>query len=380
MPFQPEPSADCENCDFGYCTSFKGVSREDRNTDFRFHQHSSWRCAFSDFFPGSQNDPYDETYDFYFQQMVQNAEVAGQHLYEQGRWDDELETHHEENPEADIDEHYLTPQQTGTVKGETYEMLVRGNLWNACAHWNRYVENDEWELDREEPDLDFEDPICMIRLKDNYDIKKLFTPEYRAAYEEVMKDLKESGTQLSFSTPDAVAIRLNNVPEEKRAVFRDPIQHFDEDVLDLIQNARQYVEGHLRPTDIAGAMGLKTSTRADRNYQFVFEANAWLVLFRMIFGLKKQRYYMAIAGDYGADASKAYSAVWLPSIELADGEIEAEAVIEDDIIMPSPSATKDRFYDTFLPAFAESVSDGVNWDLKDELDFSVQQDMDGWDD
>jgi hypothetical protein len=26
------------------------------------------------------------------------------------------------------------------------------------------------------------------------------------------------------------------------------------------------------------------------------------------------------------------------------------------------------------------VSDGVNWDLKDELDFSVQQDMDGWDD
>ena len=374
MPYEVEPSEHCEDCKFGYCTSWVDARRPDRDTDFRFHREIAKQCTFEDFLPGTENDPNppDTEYEVYIDQMVENAKAAGQYLFENGHFDDEvIETK---------EEHSFSASGVGVVAGDTYEMLVRATFWNCCADWNQYVTSGDWTLYRDKPDYDFDSEVCIITLRDNYNLRNLFDEDFLSAYDAVIDAMEEQGAELTFSTPDAVAIRLDNVSEDDRRVFRDNLTHVDRETIELLKNGREYVEGQLWPNDIAAAIGIKTSGRADRNQQFAMEANGWLTLFRSIFGVESQRYYMTQRDEYGADSSRATRAAWLPSIEGTEDGLQAEPVIEAEVPITTPQHAEERFYDTFLPVLVETADDDLNTYFFDSLGVEItkQSDVEGW--
>ena len=366
MPFNVKPAADCADCPYGYCLEYVGDQEfKDRNTAFRLNQTPGWRCAFDNFVPGSERDPFDEEdYSVYVEQVIENAEKAGEYLFEDDadHWTD-----------IDPDEFFLTAGQKGKVRGDTYEILVRAELWNCCAAWNTYNRDDEWvEDDREEPDVDLDEPLGVITLGDNYDIERLFTPEYKAVFDEIIDQLEKQGLQLSLSTPDAIVIRLNNLPDDEQDVFHQHIEQIDTETLDWLEWSRERVEGHLRPQDIIAAIGIKTSIRSDRKYQFIFEANAWMSIFRSLFGADNQRYYTFVTESYGASEDKVNKAVWLPSIRFEDDSVHAEPAVENVLMMESPDQTEDWFFNSLLDIASEAGSVNVDEDFLDALDITLQ--------
>ena len=208
----------------------------------------------------------------------------------------------------------------------------------------------------------------------------MFDEDFLPAYDAVIDAMEEQGAEMTFSTPDAVAIRLDNVPEDDRKIFRHNLTHVDEKTIELLKNGREYVEGQLWPDDIAAAIGIKTSGRADRNQQFAMEANGWLTLFRSIFGVESQRYYMTQRDEYGADSSRATRAAWLPSIEGTEDGLQAEPVIEREVPITTPQDAEERFYDTFLPVLVETAGDDLNTEFFDSLGVEItkQSDIEDW--
>lgn len=366
VPFNVEPDVDCADCPYGYCVEYVGDQEfKDRNTAFRLNQTPGWKCAFDSFVPGFENDPFNEDYDFYVQQLIENATNAGDYLFETDHWGD-----------ITPEEFFYTAQQTGKVKGDSYEFLVRAILWNCCAYWNQYMKSETWELDQPTPDTELDEPIGVITLGDNYDIQRLFTSEFRTLYLEIMDQLEEQGTNLSLSTPDAVVFRTRNLPEEKREYFEEVIDSINEDEVERLEKSREHVEGHLVPSDIIAAIGIKTSIRSDRLYQLIFEANAWHTIFRTLFGADSQRYYTMTTQSYGANEQKVNDAVWLPSIHIADGEVHAQPAIEDVINMMSPQQTIDWFFEHMLETASIEGELDLNQELLDSLGITIQQDLD----
>lgn len=365
MPFNVDPSTDCEGCPYGYCIEYVGDQEfEDRNTAFRLNQTPGWKCAFDSFVPGFENDDHHEDYSFYVQQLIDNAHTAGNHLFDADHWGD-----------ITPDEFFLTAQQEGKVRGDTYELLVRAVLWNCCAHWNRYVRDDSWELEQPHPDTELDEELGVITLGDNYDIQRLFEPEYRTLYLEIMDQLEEQNTNLSLSTPDAIVFRTSNLPDEEREYFREKMTHFDADEVARLETSRDRVEGHLVPADIIGAIGIKTSIRSDRLYQLIFEANAWGTIFRTLFGADTCRYYVMTTESYGANEQKVDQAVWLPSIRIEGGKVHAEPAIEDVRNMDSPQQTIDWFFETMIESAPEQPTMNLNQELLDDLGITIQQDL-----
>lgn len=374
MPFEVDPEQDCEDCPYGYCVSYNPKGREDRNPRFTLHKYVAWTCAFDNFVPGFEGDDYDEDYDFYVDQMISNSRKAGEHLFDIGHFDETFDDAGIEYPE----EFQFSSSGVGQVRGDTYEMLVRATFWNACAYWNQYVETGEWPLDRPEPDIEFNDKLCIFTLGDQYTLKHLFDEEYRELYDKIEDQLNEQDAVFEFSKPDALVVRLANLPDEAEEVFSTPFQNLDKEKKDLLQEATDYVEGHIRPQDMIAAIASKTSGRADRNYQVVFEANAWKSLFNTLFQMNPRKYYMVIPGLYGSDVGKSVATVWLPSMEIEDGEITAESAIEEDVLMESPSETLDWFYDELLTVAAETPTNDFDDSLLEDYGITRQADIDNF--
>lgn len=368
MPFQVDPPTDCENCPHGYCLEYIGDQEfEDRNTAFRLNQQPGWKCAYDGLIPGFENDNHHEDYDYYVEQVIQNAHDAGEYLFESGHWGD-----------IKPEEFFLTAQQEGKVRGDTYELLVRAVLWNSCAHWNKYVRTGSWEIEQPTPDTELDEPLGVITLGDNYNIERLFQPEIRTLYLEMMDQLEEQNTNLSLSTPDAVVFRTQNLPSEEQDFFEQRMTNINADEINRLENSRERVEGHLLPSDIIAAIGIKTSIRSDRLYQLIFEANAWGSIFRTLFGADDCKYYVMTTQNYGANEQKVDDAVWLPSIDIRNGQLHADAAIEEVSMMTSPQQTIDWFFDVILESASDEGTMNLDTELLDSLGISIQQNIEDY--
>lgn len=374
MPFEVDTEVDCANCPYGQCVSYNPKGREDRNPRFTLHKHIGWTCAYDSFVPGFEGDKYDEDYDFYVEQMITNARKAGRYLLGEGVFNETFEKAGKEVP--DTGEFQFTASGVGQVRGDTYEVLVRAGLWNCSAYWNQYLETGDWPLDRAEPDVDTDEKICIFTLGDQYDIKDLFAPKYRSLYLQIEDELADQGAVFKFSKPDALIVRATNLPSDAQDEFSKPITTINEDNKNLIEEATDLVEGHIRPQDVVAAAAIKTSGRADRNYQVVFEANAWNSLFRDIFEVNKRPYYLVIPGFYGSDVQKSVNTAWLPSIKYGDDGITAEAAIESDVLVESPDDALDWFYQEILPSVATIPSDDFNEELFEKVGLEFQSNVD----
>ena len=79
----------------------------------------------------------------------------------------------------------------------------------------------------------------------------------------------------------------------------------------MLSSAKSKVEGKLKPSNVKFAVGIKTSIRSDRMYQFLYEACAWKFIWNNIFNEPEQRYYTLTTQTFGADPVK------LKSVNLA---------------------------------------------------------------
>lgn len=368
MPFQIDPARHCADCPYGYCVEYVGDQEfKDRNTAFRLNQQPGWQCAFSNFVPGTEQDEYDKEYEFYINRVTANSETAGEYLFENKHWG-----------EIDPDEFFYTAQQKGKVRGDTYEFLIRAVLWNCCAYWNEHIKNGSWKLDRPAPSLEFNDTLGVITLGDNYSIENLFTEKYQEIYQRVHEQLEEQGTHVALSTPDAVIIRTENLPDSERSRFQDPIVEIDEQAVTFLQSPKFLVEGSLHPRDVVAAIGIKSSLRSDRLYQLLFEANAWKLIFGTVFDVKAQEYHVMTGESYGASVQKLYS-VFFDSIEIDEGQIAAERAVDGVMHMNSPGQTIDWFYDTLIPGLAEDTGTPEDQPTADKaLDPNSQRKMDDY--
>jgi len=180
--------------------------------------------------------------------------------------------------------------------------VCRALLWNCCAAQNTARRAS---------------PIAVLSLGDNYDLRKLFTPESGQKLDAYTAALAKKDISLSYSTPDLIVLDLARLPQKARLHFKEPISDLSLASQDRMDSSRKIVEGSVTPGDVILACGLKTSIRSDRMFQFLFEANAWKFIWRRVFSLPACPYYSITSQTFGADQdafAQSTSAAWVAPI------------------------------------------------------------------
>lgn len=307
---------------------------KDRDTLYRVVQKSGMACCFDSFIPGfSSSDRGQQPLIAYAEQVMVNARAAGLHV--EGNDPDFFGS-----VEAPF---VITPGQSGKVRGDVFEMLCRAILWNCAAAM------------RESPSLsdhfDFELPpglsaasdgreYAVLTLGDNYDLKNLLKPTSADRLRQFEEALAERGTSIKYSTPDVVCIDISAHDDETKEYFGNFITDLSSKNQQLLSDARAKLEGHVEPSDIVFAAGVKTSIRSDRMYQFLYEANSWKFLWARAFGLKPSEYFVLTAQTFGADPKKLHS---VDFSSLVKGMGEARRAIDGVYHFESPSDLIDWF-------------------------------------
>ena len=303
MPYEIPDPAYCRTCPFGYCViNIREASRrmKDRNTHYRMVQRTAAACTFEDWVPGLRERDCITPLSDHIERMVQNALRAGRAL-------ERTDPNHFAKSGEIEKPFFLTPAQIGKVRGDTFELLCRAILWNCAAVVTRrsfgLAPTEHTWLEEQLADSP-RIPTGVITLGDNYPLAKLFEPAARETLTGFETRLNEANVTLSYSTPDTICISLANLPEDVVRVFVEPINALDIASQERLRDTVRRVEGKIAPADVLFAGGIKTSLRSDRMYQFLFEANAWKYIWRVVFGIESVGFYSLVAGVYGANPGK----------------------------------------------------------------------------
>jgi len=300
MPFEFEHATTCITCPHGRCSEdIRLTPVRNRNTQFRFNQSTAMHCTFSDFLPGTENDPDpSRTYSTYLNQFQRNALCAGPVLYGEA--------------------FNIGVSAIAKVEGDVFELLEAGALWAAVAAWNRFMDTGVWSSNVfTMPNGAVATPlrkVAIVKLPRGYDATRLFKPEVRAAIRAHESALELRGMELGLSSPDIVGVRLPHpLPEEMR-VFLDPVSNLGRDGLHLLEHAYQHLENSIEATGFLLAIAVKRTTRSDRLYQPLFEANVLKYLIEFVLRGAAFRFYAHLNSFEGADVRGRYNAASLISL------------------------------------------------------------------
>jgi hypothetical protein len=125
--------------------------------------------------------------------------------------------------------------------------------------------------------------------------------------------------ELGLSAPDIVGVRIPDPVPPGFKPFLSPLQRMDESNLRLLEHARAGVEGTLNESSFLLAIAVKRSTRSDRLYQPLFEANVLKYLVTHVLRGASLRFHVHMESLEGADVEGAYKAASLLSL-LRGGE------------------------------------------------------------
>jgi hypothetical protein len=256
-------------------------------------------CTFGEFMPGSDNDPDPtRTYDEYLGQFRQNALAAGSLLFGSA--------------------FNLQSSAIAKVEGDVFELLEAGIFWNATATWNRYMDSGIWDSHVfSVPYGTVPTPtrkVGIVKLPRGYDATRLFKPEVRGAIQAHENALMLRGQRLGLSSPDIVGVRLPHpLPPELNA-FLLPINNLLEPNLIFLESAYRLLENKLDGTGFLLAVAVKRTTRSDRLYQPLFEANILKYLIEVVLRGAAFRFYVHLGSFAGADVEGHYTAASLISL------------------------------------------------------------------
>lgn len=261
-------------------------------------------CTFGEFVPGSPGDP-DPARPFadYMRQFTSNAQSAGRHFYG--------------------NDFAIGPNAFSKVEGDVFELLEAAALWNGMAVWNRYMDTGQWtSAHLAIPQGAVPTPrrkVAVLKLPRGYDPTRLFKDDVRATIRAHEASLRLHNMELGLSSPDIVGVRIPDPVPPAFEPFLTPIAHMDATSLAQLEHARERVEGTLDESSFLLAIAVKRSTRSDRLYQPLFEANVLKYLVAHVLRGASLRFHVHMETLEGADVLGAYRAASLISL-LRGGE------------------------------------------------------------
>ena len=321
MPFLFDQKTICPACPFGICIEDRRLNPvRGRKTLFRLRQHVALQCTFGEFVPGTDNDPDPtRTFDEYLAQFRSNANGAGRIHF--GR------------------KYKLAPAALAKVEGDVFELIEAAALWNAFAVWNRFMETGRWKSNvyTAPPDA-VPTPtrrVAAVKLPRGYDTTRLFRDEVRREVLAFEASLTRREMELGLSAPDIVGVRLPYPLPKELQPFLDPLSNLGEAGRASLETMYQQLEGQLEGRSFLFALAVKRTTRSDRLYQPLFEANVLKFLIERVLRGAAFRFYVHMGSLEGADVEGHYSAASLISLmrggdftRAIDGTFHAERPAE----------------------------------------------------
>ncbi len=290
----------CERCPFGLCfEDLRAAPVRGRSTRFRLRQHAALACTFADFIPGTDNDPNpSRTFEDYLKRFRGNALAAGQALVGS--------------------EFALRGPALAKVEGDVNELMEAASLWNAMAVWNSYMDTAVWQSKV------FSAPrgavpsssrkVAVVKLPRGYNPMKLFRPDVRSGIEAHEEALKRRGMELGLSSPDMVGIRIPDPVPVEYSPFLKPVVNMGDANRALLENSHSRIEGTLVGRSFLFAIAVKRTTRSDRLYQPLFEANVLKYLIEDVLHGAAFRFNVHLGSFEGAAVKKHYAAASLVSL------------------------------------------------------------------
>ena len=161
--------------------------------------------------------------------------------------------------------------------------------------------------------------VATLKLPRGYDSTKLFRTEVRATILAHEESLRLRSMELGLSSPDIVGVRVPDPMPPAFEQFLEPLTRFDAQTLRRLEHAYQDIEGTLDESSFLLAIAVKRSTRSDRLYQPLFEANVLKYLISHVLRGAALRFHVHMGSLEGADVAGAYRAASLFSL-LRGGE------------------------------------------------------------
>jgi Cfr10I/Bse634I restriction endonuclease len=129
--------------------------------------------------------------------------------------------------------------------------------------------------------------------------------------------------ELGLSSPDIVGIRIPHPTPPEFASFLQQIPNLGEASLGLLENIHQRIEGMLEGRSFLFAIAVKRTTRSDRLYQHLFEANVLKYLINEVLRGAVFRFYVHMGSFEGADVEGHYQAASLVLLIRGGGPVKA---------------------------------------------------------
>jgi hypothetical protein len=211
------------------------------------------------------------------------------------------------------------------VEGDVFELMEAGAIWNAFTAWNSLMDGQPWAS------AVFTVPAgtvptpsrkaAILKLPRGYDTTKLFKPDIRGRIQSHEAALKLRGMELGLSSPDIVGIRIPDPMPPQFAPFLEPLPNLDDTGRAILEGTYQGLEGTLEGRSFLFAVAVKRTTRSDRLYQPLFEANVLKYLIEEVLRGAAFRFHVHMGSFEGADVVGHYNAASLISL-MRGGEPE----------------------------------------------------------
>lgn len=300
MPFSFDHSEVCSECPHGTCFEDRRENAvRGRSTQFRLRQVPAINCTFDSFMPGTDSDPdCSRTFETYLSKFRSNALKAGERLF--GNAFD------------------VKPAAIAKVEGDVFELLEAGAFWNAATAWNRYMDSGVWESSAFQcPESTVATPtrkVAIVKLPRGYDTTRLFRPEVRGSIQAFDNALRLRGMELGLSSPDIVGVRLPHPLPDSLNCFLQEVKSLDTGNLPFLEGAHRLLEGSVEASGFLLAIAVKRTTRSDRLYQPLFEANVLKYLIEFVLKGAAFRFYAHLNSFEGTDVEGHYRAASLISL------------------------------------------------------------------
>lgn len=280
-----------------------GRAGRGRDTQFQITQSRVMDCALDSFVPGTDGDP-DPSRLFleYRTQAYANVGRAGEMI-----WPGDFR---------------LTEAQKAKVDGDIYEMMEAAALWNAAAAWNGFMDTGAWRSNVFiQPPRAVPTParkVAIVKMARGADTTKLLNPKARAEYAAFEVALQDKGMELKLSTPDILGLRVPDPMPPGYLPFMAPLTNLTFANQIALETAWQGIQGTLEGRHFLFAIAVKTSTRSDRLYQALFEANVLKYILGYVLRGPAIRFHAHLETFAGADVVGRYRAASMTSL-LAGG-------------------------------------------------------------
>jgi hypothetical protein len=222
----------------------------------------------------------------------------------------------------------IAPQALAKVEGDVFELLEAATLWNAAADWNRFMDERVWSSQALLcPPGTIATPlrkVAIIKLPRGYDATRLFKPEVRANIQAFEHALNLQQMELGLSSPDIIGVRLPHPLPAELNLFLSPLNNLGATALAQIESAHRLLEDKIESIGFLFAIAVKRTTRSDRLYQPLFEANILKYLIEVVLRGPAFRFYAHLNSFDGADVEGHYRAASLTS--LARGGTPTKAI------------------------------------------------------